>query len=263
MLAGSHSKAKAVPPPPPPQAAAETSPAAAKAGAVRRKHYRRFRPHEEALAALILKPARQRFTDLLGSMLLGSLVAVTMCLVMVIVAALRGDIPRPEQCAWLLLVGIAGAWAVMIPSKFWEGTKGETLLRRFVLMVVGLGLGAFAWAASTWLMVQLPHDTEFPLMHDIRLPANFYDGGPLLLAYVAVFGTLMATLRWWTQADPLRASRLSLWSLFTTSVMAGLVAWVWRFPQPWLVMVACTMSVSIQLASPWLPLKKRQLPRPD
>ena len=93
-------------------------------------------------------------------MFLGALVAATMCLVMVIVAALRDEIPRPEQCAWLLLVGIAGTWAVMVPSKLWEGTKGETWLRRFVLMVVGLGLGAFAWAASAWLMVQLPNDTE-------------------------------------------------------------------------------------------------------
>ena len=103
----------------------------------------------------------------------------------------------------------------------------------------------------------------FPLIHGVRLPASFYDGGPLLLAYVAVFGTLMLALRWWTQADPLRTSRLSLWSVFITSAMAGLVAAVWHFPQPWLVMVAFTMSVSIQLASPWLPVSKRQVPRPD
>ena len=274
VLAGDHSKPKATSPSPV-QCHVEwswhgrerskresTPPPTAKARA-RRKHYQRFQPREEALAAMIVKPARERIADLFGSMLLGAVVAATMCLIMVIVAGFRHEIPRPEQCAWLLLVSIAGAWAVMVPSKLWEGTKGEGMLRRFVLMVLGLGLGAFAWVTAKLLMVPLLHDPAFAHPHGVWMPSSFYDGGPLLLAYLAVFGTLMAVIRWWTQADPLRTSRLSLWSMFVTSAAAGLVAWVWHFPQPWLIMVACTMSASVQLASPWLPTARRQAARED
>jgi len=74
----------------------------------------------------------------------------------------------------------------------------------------------------------------------------------MLLAYLAVFGTLFMAIRWWFQADPLRRTRLSLWSMFVCIIMAAAAASVWQFPQPWLVMAACAISVSVQLASPWV-----------
>ena len=223
-----------------------------------RKHkLRHVNPREKALHALIVKPAPQRIADLLGSMLVATLVAVTMCLVMVIVAAFRAEIPRPEQCGWLLLVSIAGAWGVMIPSKLWEGTKGEAMLRRFVLLIVGLGLGALAWGASQLLMVELTYDPNFPPPHDLQMPTSFYNGGPQVLAFLAVFGTLLALVRWWRHTDPLRATRLSLWSMFIASALAGVIAWAWHFPQPWLIMVACTISAAVQISSPWVHPRKR------
>jgi hypothetical protein len=77
------------------------------------------------------------------------------------------------------------------------------------------------------------------------------------MAYMACFGTLFLVLRWWRQADPLRLSRLTLWSMIVSVATAGVVAWAWRFPQPWLPMVAGAVSVSVQLASPWLHPAKR------
>ena len=222
----------------------------------RRRFVKPLRPREKALQALILKPASERIADLLGSMLLAALVAMTICLVTVIVNTMRAEVPRPEQCAWLLLVGIAGSWGVMIPAKFWEGTQGDQMLRRFVLLLVGLALGLFAWGAYGLLLVDLPHDTNFPAAHDLRMPDNFYNNGPQLFAFLAVFGTLFALIRWWRQSDPLRSTRMSLWSLFVTSALAGAVAWVWHFPQPWLIMVACTMSAAVQMSSPWVDPRK-------
>ena len=40
------------------------------------------------------------------------------------------------------------------------------------------------------------------------------------MAYMAAFATLLAVLRWWLDADPLRSTRLSLWSLVVTVVFA-------------------------------------------
>ncbi len=208
---------------------------------------------EPAARALVLKPARERVTELMGSLLGGALVALAMCLVMVLISSFQGGPPRLEHCAWLGLVSVIGTWAVLVPAKFWEGTRGENVLRRFTMMVIGLGVGLAAFAVATSLMVYLPAGRGFPEGPHYRLPPSFYapDGHPLAMAYLASFGTLMLVLRWWRQADPLRPARLSFWSLLATVVVASVVAAVWHFPQPWLVMVAATMSVAVQLASPW------------
>jgi len=209
---------------------------------------------ERAVLAMVVKSPRERFTDLLGSLLLGALVTLSMCVVAVLLSSYRGTCPRMEQCAWLLLVSLAGTWAVLIPAKFWEGTRGEVVLRRFAMMVIGLGLGVLASGVAALLLVNLPYDSQFTLGPDYELPHSFYDDGgrPLGMAYLAAFGTLFLVIRWWRQADPLRSTRLSFWSLIVSVVVAGLVAAAWHFPQPWLPMVACTISVSVQLASPWL-----------
>ncbi len=248
--------------PPAPQAAAGPlyGPAYARSRPWRRKWHD---SREQPAAALLVKSRKERLTELVGSMLAGSLVAMAMCIVMVLLMSYRGTTPRPEQCAWLVLVSIAGTWAVLVPSKFWEGTRGEPMLRRFILMVVGLGLGAVAFGTATMLLVSLPPGAGFPKPPNYQLPPSFYagDGRPLAMAYLACFGTLFLVIRWWRQADPLRSSRLSLWSLLISVVLAGIVAGVWHFPQPWLVMVAGVISVSVQLASPWMSPQKRARPQ--
>ncbi len=208
--------------------------------------------------ALVLKSPRERCIELLGSLLLGALVAAAMCVVMVLLNSYHNVTPRPEQCAWLALMSVAGTWAVLVPAKLWEGTEGEVTLRRFVLMVLGLGLGALAFGVASTLLVDLPYTKDFPAPTAYRLPASFYSNGrPMAMAYMACFGTLFLVLRWWRQADPLRTSRLSLWSMVVSVGMAGIVAGAWHFPQPWLPMVAGAVSVSVQLASPWVHPNKR------
>ena len=221
--------------------------------------YRRRRWHAETAPAAPVKSPRQRATELLGSMVGGALVAIVMCLVMVILNSFRSADPRPEQYAWLLLVSIAGTWAVMIPSKIWEGVEGDAMLRRFVLMVIGLGLGALAFLSAAFLGVDLPYDAKFTQPHNYQLPPSFYEAGrPLLMAYLACFGTLFLLVRWWRQADPLRTTRMSLGALIVSVLAAWLVAAMWVFPQPWLMMAAGAISASVQLASTWVHPKLRQ-----
>jgi serine/threonine protein kinase len=210
-------------------------------------------PGELPVEALVVKPLRERVTELVGSLLASALVALTVCLVMVMLGGFRSHLPRPEQATWLAIMSVAGAWAVLIPSKFWEGARGDPMLRRFILMVVGLGLGVLAAGLAWVLQLSLPPDPEFVSGHGYELPTTFYaDGSPQMLAYMACFATLLAVIRWWRQADPLRSTRMSLWSMGFCALVAWIVAAVWLFPQPWLMMVACAMSVAVQLASPWV-----------
>ncbi|GAG46858.1 unnamed protein product [marine sediment metagenome] len=46
--------------------------------------------------------------------------------------------------------------------------------------------------------------------------------------------------------------------MFVCIVLAAAIASMWQFPQIWLVMAACAISVSLQLASPWLHPRRRR-----
>jgi hypothetical protein len=208
--------------------------------------------HERAMAALPVKPPRQILTELLGSLLLSAGVATAMAVVISVILQLLEKLPiEPARLGWLAFVATLGAWGVLIPSKFWEGTRGEPILRRFVLLCVGLGLGFAAFLAEREFFVDLPE-----LMNAPRAMLAT-EGVSRLAMFLAYFGFLLPILRWWRQAEPLRRSRFSLWSTAVCVFWAGLLGFAWRFPQPWGVLAAATMAISIQLAAPWIDYHRR------
>jgi hypothetical protein len=77
-----------------------------------------------------------------------------------------------------------------------------------------------------------------------------------MYAYLAYFGFLFLLVRWWRGADPLRSTRLSLLGTSSALFVAWLLNFVWPFPQPWGLMATATISIAVQLASPWVPPKK-------
>ena len=201
---------------------------------------------------------RERVADLLGSMLLAAVVAILMTLATAAATTALGWQVSPEVFAYILLVSIAGSWFVLVPSKFWEGTRGDSLLRRLVMMAMGVALGAFAWGAMQWLAVD-PYDLDrFPTDHyELFRHARGAGQWPLSICLVA-FGTLLLIVRWWLQADPLRRLRVSLWPTAYSMIAATLVAMVWHAHGWALVTVAGIMSISIQVAGPWLKPSPRQ-----
>jgi hypothetical protein len=231
---------------------------------VRRSHRLRWHARaEQPVPALLLKRRKERLAELLSSLLLSAGAALVIGLVL---ALLLEDGFQLNQFAWLAVVGTAGSWAVLIPSKAWEGTHGEPILRRFVLLLAGLAVGCVAWGAQQFLLVQLPWSANLQA-EAIRVnvePVSYFsqgmfqaDGAPLLKGFLAYFGFLFPVLRWWRQADPARNVRLSIWSVVVCGLWAWLLSEFWRFPQPWGIMVAATVAISVQLASPWLDLRRR------
>ena len=115
---------------------------------------------ESALPAFVIKPLAVRAADLIGSLLVAAAVTAAMCVVMLLIEAYRGMPLQIEQCAWLYLVSLAGAWLVLIAAKFWEGSRGERMLRHFILMIVGFGLGLAAFGLAEVFMVRLPSNHD-------------------------------------------------------------------------------------------------------
>ena len=213
---------------------------------------------------LVYQPGtpRERVTQLIGSMLLSAVACIVLSLVMMI---LRGESIEPNLYAWLATSSVLGSWAVLIPAKIWEGQRGDAVLRRFVMLVIGLVLGAASFGLANFLVVNLHPDWRFGSMaHTERFGADFYiDGTPQILAYLAVFGFMFVIVRWWRQADPLRSTRLSIWYTGVAVFFSWAIAAFWAFPQPWGLMLAATIAISVQLAAPWLtPAERAQLPRP-
>ncbi len=218
---------------------------------------RKWRRKERPVPALVLGTPRDRFASLLGSMLMAAVVSLVAALMMVMI---RDHQPEPNQLAWLAFVGTIGAWAILIPAKLWEGAAGDAMLRRFVMLILGLAVGSLAYGMYGHLMVSLPNEVDWSSTRPFRGdsdPMYYMSGAPRLMAFLAYFGFLFLVPRWWRQADPLRTTRLGV---FTT---AGMVLWAWIlhqfwfFPQPWGVISAAIISVAVQLSSRWSPPGKQ------
>ena len=247
---------------PPPAAAPVYADVAANAPPVaRRESPTRKRWKFTSIQPIYQPPApRERLTQLVGSFMLAAVISAVIGLVAMI---FRGDF-EPSQYAWLTTTSIIGSWCVLAAAKLWEGRHGDPALRRFTMLAVGLALGAASFGLYTWLLTDFQFET-----HRFEGPArefehHFYTsaGDPQIIAFLAYFGFLFLTVRWWRSADPVRKNRFSIWH------SAVIMAWSWflgsfflPFPQPWGVMLAATMAITIQLASPWLTFAERaQLP---
>ncbi len=207
-------------------------------------------------------PPRERMTQLFGSMLLSTLICLVVSLVVII---LRGETPEPAQYAWLATSAVLGSWTILIPAKFWEGRSGDVAIRRFVMLVMGLCLGALSYGLFSWLLVSLPHRQtyEMPITRDALRHFFSADGSPQMIAFLAYFGFLFVIPRWWKQADPLRSTRLSIWHTLVVVFWSWVLTLFWGFPQPWGLMLTATVAIAVQLASPWLSVTERvKLPRP-
>jgi hypothetical protein len=207
------------------------------------------RAAESPVQAMLVPSSREQLADLTGSMLLSAGVTAALSLIAVI---FHGTLPKPEEFAWLMSVGTVGSWLVLVPAKLWESSHVDGATRRFVLMMMGLLLGLFAWGMDRALWLDLNYDWLIsPTVTAAGTNAYEPDGQPRLLAYLAYFGFMFLLLRWSTQADPWRSSRTSLWQTIVCIGWATVLNVFWPFPQPWGMMTAGTISLAVQLSSSW------------
>ncbi|MFO7901979.1 MAG: serine/threonine-protein kinase [Pirellulaceae bacterium] len=224
----------------------------------RRRRSSRVYWRERARQALAQKPIGQRMSELTGSFLMAATVSAVLSLI--ILVAVGHDLSASLQVwslyAWLTMTTVVASWLILGLSKCWESAEGDAVLRRFVMTVAGLVVGAAAFAASQMLMIRLATDQMFNVL---ELPASvipqamYANGTPGVTAFLAFFVTLFAVFSWWRQVDPLRPSRFSLFA----TLLCGLVAAVIPWQIPWGFLLAVTISMSIQLSAPWMSVSER------
>ena len=204
----------------------------------------------KAREALVVGTRRERFTELVGSMFGAACVVAAAC--GAAFGLLRHQYEEPGPFVWVALVGTFATWVLLAIGKFWEGSDGEPLVRRLILLLAGMIVGLFAWAMNDWLLVDLHLELAPPKVAE-TLVASLYDhsGIPLPAVYLAYFGCLLGVPAWWRQSEPLRAARLSVWGMAWVVLVAVVVNEFWPFPQPWGGLAAGVISLAVQLASPW------------
>ncbi|MEX2091620.1 MAG: serine/threonine-protein kinase [Pirellulales bacterium] len=248
----------------PPADAVPASPVSRYAQKVRGRRIRpswRDRAHQE----LAVKPLREKFSELFGSMLTAAMFASLAALVAPVVLGVATNSASMAVYLWLALVGTLGSWAILVPTKFSEGKLEDQGPIRVLMLTLGGLVGAAAWLLAEALIVRVPGGSE-PLDANWGLISHEWlawsgpqnGANPSLAMYVTYFAFLFVILRWWRQAEFTRSQRLSLWSVAVCVFWAWLMQFFWQFPQPAGMLVAGVTAFATQLASPWLPPSRRR-----
>ncbi|MEZ6110631.1 MAG: hypothetical protein R3C99_06415 [Pirellulaceae bacterium] len=224
-----------------------------------RKEYRLRHWHQLARQSMRRKPAAMRASELSGSMLL-SAIGHALCLLCLSRRTSVEERRRSDRPTWLSAARLLARGPGTM-GKFWEGNEGESIRRRFAMLVAGLGIGLISFVASQYLTLETLASADLARQvnsHD--MPSGMYaaDGSPLLPAYLAYFGGMMVLLPWWKQVDPLRRTRFSLMSTGWCVLWAWILNMFLPFPQPWGVLAAAaTISGWLRCPLPWLSGEQR------
>ena len=205
---------------------------------------------------LALAKPSTRWSELTGSWI-GATMVITVFTALVAIFQVGSG--RTSQAyivglIWSAVMAFVCSWAAIALGKRWQTSEGDSAVRSFTQLSLGLGIGGLAYVLSEYLMVPWAAVSaqEFGDL-PVQRWSGFFDGegNPLLPAYLAYFPLLMGMVHWWKQADPLRRSRFSLLSVLWSVLVAGLVQLIIPFPQPWGALVFAGTSIAVQLATPW------------
>lgn len=206
-----------------------------------------------------LRPGIDRTTELIGSLLVAALACIVFNLLGLALGGgiLGSSIEAWATYAWLTLTSVVASWALLGFAKSWEHREGDAWLRRLVMVGLGLVVGAFAFYSASTFSVNL---TELAIA-DVQLHSSadlLSLGIPVFPAYLIYFAGLFGILRWWRQADPVRKTRLSVLNVMMCLVWAIIFSHLLNVPLTANCIFAVVVSISVQLASPWIHPENRE-----
>lgn len=197
------------------------------------KHARYPRPSVERPA----KPFRSRFAEMLSAMLFSAVLSV---LAAALVAG-RMNLSSLEGSAILAVTCLSACWAVIVPGKLWESSKGDPMLRRLIMALLGFGVGVGAGLLDDTLETGIFHaDSRGWLKAPEWVPPVFANA-----AYVAL---VFAAPAWWSLTDSRRGTRFNPWLAAVPVFWAWLFSHAWGFAQPFGIVTTAVTAIAVQLA---------------
>ena len=201
-----------------------------------------------------------RFQELVGSLLLSTLVVGVLTVLMLIVGTSGVDnawYDWAPMLAWLGTTSLVGTWITLALGKWYEANEGDPALRRFSMLVVGMILGAFATWLADWLMFEPTYLLATrPVFGGTSTILYTPEGLPRVLAAAGYFGLMFSILRWWELTDPLRETRLSMLASVGFVATAIVIHFVLPYPRGFLIVA--TIAMASQISAPWLSTAQRQ-----
>ncbi len=211
---------------------------------------------------LSTKRASTQLAELSGSWIAATIAAGLCAIVAGLIGVRNGtaNATTIAPYAWVAVMTLASSLATLAMGKLWEANDGDPLRRRMVMLGVGGGLGALAYVVAGFLMLD-PSAGLRRVITKTELPEALYisDMAPRLSAYMVHFALLLAVVRWWKTTDPLRRTRLSLWSVCSVVAADWMIQQIVPIGQPLGMLVAAGTVVATQIGAPWENPKQREL----
>lgn len=203
------------------------------------------------------RPEIDRFTELIGSLLGGAISCIVLSFFGLVLSGrlLNPTLDAWSQYLWLTITAIACCWAALLAGKFWEVRDESVGFRQMTMLLAGFGIGVVAYGIARVLHT----DLQSLALLENRVPdqASVVIRFAALPACLSFFSIIFGVLRWWRQADPVRRTRVSIWSVGLCMVWAIVLCRIFNLPAVSGCILAFAVSMSIQFASPWLHPEQR------
>ncbi len=198
------------------------------------------------------KPLAEKLTELIGSFIFSMVVCGIVGLLSLAITkeGFKSNVETLSFTTWMTLSAVVGSWTILLVSKFWEAHRGDQLQRRISTLAAGIAVGLIVYALGAGMEVSPPENNFAKYSLDLGFVNSAKASG--VTSYLLFFAGMFGCIRWWKQADPLRKTRLSFLAIGFCLIGAFVFNHFWQFPLPWGVMLAGTISVAVQVSSPWL-----------
>ncbi|MCP4784477.1 MAG: serine/threonine protein kinase [Fuerstiella sp.] len=170
------------------------------------------------------------------------------------------------QAVYFAAITMLASWALIIPSKIWEGRSGDSFTRRLCLGTLGLGVGFLAAVLPEYLLISrdaLFHGSSngAPVLVG-RVAVADGTGFPTVACFMMFFAALFFARRWWWQVDSFRKARFRVSSALFTLVLGIVITGMlqdFSFPDALGATWALAISAVVQLSAGWTPAEDRRL----
>ena len=209
---------------------------------------------------LVNRPAMDQLAELTGSLLIGGVSAIVMNFFVLAMGLKTVHGQGPNPAGWLLgwsiftwqtMLSVLTVWLVLGLTKQWTWKPAELRSRLLSLGIVGAAVGALAFYTASTFEIDLARIAiaDFSAKQTESL---VYTGVAKLPAFVLCFAALLFLTQLGRYTDPLRRTRMSVMNVILSCIVGIVGSQLLNLPLTAVCSFAIVISISIQLASPWL-----------